>query len=529
MAFALVLRHSKNKMGLEINNRKYSELKYFSSLLSDYAESDPKLKNFISDFPNRESFSNQIVSKKESYNQTTRSLLVQKLRDQYKNTQLTEKQNIHLKNLESDNTFSVSCGHQLNIAGGPVYVVYKILTVIKLAEELKNSFPSYNFAPIHWLATEDHDLEEVSSFNFFGANVKVPVNHSGAVGRMNGEGIAEQLQLLKDFPEWMSAVYSSEKTLTESTREWIQKVFGNLGLLTLDADDADLKATFQKSLLQELMEPWVEKEVIYKSNALETLAYKPQIHARAINLFYLNGDERLRLESENNTIRTVDGKYTWTKIEALDFFTKNPEKLSPNVALRPLYSQVLLPDLAFVGGPAELAYWMQLGSVFEKGKTPFPLLIPRFSALYISASQSKKAEKLGLSISDLFKESHEIKKELVQNEWQRPSLENVYSELLHWAASVDQTLKPSLAAELSKMEKMVDGLEKRVQKATEQKNETQINQINGLISKLFPGGNLQERTESWISFLVLNPDWIAQIYDSISPMDFRFTILQEKV
>jgi len=515
-------------MGLEITTRKYNALKYFSSLLSDFADADPKLKKFISGFPNIESFGKQILAKKESYGDSNRSLLVQKITNQYGQIQLTEKQSINLKNLKSSDTFSVSCGHQLNIAGGPVYVVYKILTVIRLAQELKNSFPEYNFVPIHWFASEDHDLEEISGFNFFSANIKVDVNQTGAVGRMKGEGIAEQLQLLKDFPEWMSAAYSSQKTLTDSSREWIQKIFGGYGLLTLDADDHDLKAAFQETLLKELMEPWVEKEVVAQSAELEKHGYKAQIHARPINLFYLVDNERLRLETDKDIIKTVDGKYSWTKDEAYEIFKKNPEKLSPNVALRPLYSQVLLPDVAFVGGPAELAYWMQLGTVFEKGNTPLPLLVPRFSALYISAAQSKKIEKLGLNISDLFKESHEIKKDIVQNEWKRPNLENVYADLLQWAGSVDQTLKPSIGAELSKMEKMVDGLEKRVQKAIELKNETKLNQINGLISKLFPGGNLQERTESWISFLVLNPDWISQICESISPLDFQFTTIQEK-
>jgi len=515
-------------MGLEITNKKYSELKYFSQLISDYAASNPKLKNFISGFPDVESFRTQILTKKDTYENTTRALLVQKLKKQYQDIKLTQKQNIHLENLGNTNTFSVSCGHQLNIAGGPVYVVYKILTIIKLAQELKNHFPEYNFVPIHWLASEDHDLEEISEFNFFSTTIKIDVSQSGAVGRMKGEGIAEQLREIKDLPDWMSGAYSSDKTLTDSSRDWIQKIFGEYGLLTLDADDYGLKTAFKDTLIQELLEPWVEKEVVNQSTALENLGYKAQIHARPINLFYLIDNERLRLEFENDIIRTVDGKYSWNKKEAFDFFQKNPEKLSPNVALRPLYSQAILPDIAFVGGPAELSYWMQLGSVFGKGKTPFPLLIPRFSGLYISASQSKKIVKLGLTVSDLFKESHEIKKDILQNEWNRPNLENVYADLLQWAGSVDQTLKPSIGAELSKMEKMVDGLEKRVQKAIELKNETQISQINGLISKLFPGGNLQERTESWISFLVQNPDWIAQIFESISPLDFQFTTIQEK-
>ncbi len=214
--------------------------------------------------------------------------------------------------------------------------------------------------------------------------------------------------------------------------------------------------------------------------------------------------------------------------QARSFFERNPERLSPNVAFRPLYSQLLLPDVAFVGGPAEIAYWLQLGTVFEVAKVPFPILIPRFSALYLNPQQVRKMEKLHLSAADLFKDQAELKRDLFLPDGLIPDLEVVFQNMLSWAQSVDVTLVPATKAEFARMQKQLEGLQKRIQKAAEMKNEQQIGQINNLITNLFPNGNLQERSESWLSFLVSDPDWLKKIAASIQPLDFRFQVLLDK-
>jgi len=514
-------------MSLEIAKRSYQTIKSFQTLFCDYTQSEPNLLPFVSAFFTEASVKQQIEAKRKNYPDKVRELLVNKISNQYQALALSDKQAQNLEWLKDNKTFSVSCGHQLNLAGGPVYVAYKLLTTIKLAEHLNAQFPEYRFVPIHWLASEDHDLEEVSVLNFFSTKTKVEINQTGPVGKMSTTGIADQLLQIRDFPEWMANAYNQGKDLTESTRIWIQEAFGKYGILTLDSNDADLKSVFSQALLEELSAPWVEKAVVSKTDELEKLGYKAQIHPRAINLFLMGNSRRVRLEHEDGILKSIDGRFSMPKAKAIDYFKEHPEKLSPNVALRPLFSQVLLPDIAFVGGPAELSYWMQLGSVFQKYEIEFPLLVPRFSALYVSKGQGSKMKKLNLDHSDLFKEAHEIKRNLVRSEWERPDLENIYSNLFNWSEAVDPTLTPSLKAEISKMEKMVDQLEKKIEKAAEQKNELQINQINGLLSKLFPGGNLQERHESWISFLVGNPGWISEIYEAIDPLDFSFKILTE--
>jgi uncharacterized protein YllA (UPF0747 family) len=136
-------------------------------------------------------------------------------------------------------------------------------------------------------------------------------------------------------------------------------------------------------------------------------------------------------------------------------------------------------------------------------------------------------EKIGLQTSDIFLEIKDIKKNILPMEWERPLLERVYSDLILVAQKIDATLEPLVRGELARMEKSVDGLEKRIIKATEQKNEVLINQINGLIGKLFPNGNLQERAESWISFLATNKNWINEVYEVIDPFNFSFSVIKE--
>ncbi|HRH35237.1 MAG TPA: bacillithiol biosynthesis BshC, partial [Catalimonadaceae bacterium] len=263
------------------------------------------------------------------------------------------------------------------------------------------------------------------------------------------------------------------------------------------------------------------------SATLNQLGFKEQIHARPVNLFYLREGERLRLEAIGDTIRTTEGEYQWTRDEAIAYFKENPLCLSPNVAFRPLYSQLILPDVAFIGGPAELAYWLQLGQVFEQAKVPFPILLPRFSGLYVNQKQVQKMKNLNIKPSDFFKDWTQMKRDLFVPEGLIPDFEKVFSPMMDWAKSVDVTLVPAAHAELTRMRKQAEHLQNRIRKAAERRNEIQISQIKNLFEELFPNGNLQERTESWLSFVVENPDWLDAIFNLIDPLDMQFQVILE--
>lgn len=513
-------------MAIQTTPIPFHKVKSLPHVLDRYSNRESALLPYITDFPDLQSIEKQIGIKSAVYSLEQRQLLVDAMKKQT-GAFATPSQVENLEKLSQPNAFSVSCGHQLNLAGGPVYMLYKILTVIKLSDQLNQQFPQFQFVPVHWLASEDHDLDEVKSVSFFGQKLDFEVNQTGAVGRMKVGNLAEQMEAIKDFPAWMADAYRGDVNLSEATRNWLQTVFGERGLLVLDADDRGLKQSFSHLALRELLEPWVEKQVITQTEKLEKTGLKSQIFPRPINLFYLTDSERLRLEEKDGRIQTVEGKYSWTKDEAIAHFRLYPEELSPNGVFRPLYSQVLLPDIAFIGGPAEVAYWLQLGLVFAEARIPMPLLLPRFSAVYVNIGLVKKMEKLGLKPEDLLKEDHELKKEAsgISTETELPNLEKVYSDLLAFAQKVDPTLVPMTKGELTKIEKMVESIQKRIVKTAEQKNEQQIIQILTLVRKLFPEGSLQERSESWLTFLANDPAWPDKVYEVIEPLDLQFQIM----
>ncbi|HOY94818.1 MAG TPA: bacillithiol biosynthesis cysteine-adding enzyme BshC [Catalimonadaceae bacterium] len=508
----------------------YNRFKAFSPTLISYVENDPQLKDFSYGKPELTSFPDAVKRKAAHYPDTIRQKLAGQLQQQHAVFPLHPLQNQNLELLKKNNTFSVSCGHQLVLGGGPMYMAFKILSVVKLANDLSREFPEQHFVPIFWMASEDHDVEEIRSFSFFAQPYSINVNGEGPVGRISTDGIEEQLSAIKDFPSWMAAAFGQYKTMSEATRAWLQYAFGDRGLLILDADSRELKKELLPVLLKELQSDESEKKVLSASAKLEAMGLKSQIHPRNVNLFYTKEHQRIRLERTESGIRTLDGSQSWTMEEALSHFSAHPEELSPNVCLRPVYSQILMPDVAFIGGPAEIAYWLQLKDVFDGFEIPFPLLVPRFSALYIPVSQGKKLSKLGLQSDDLTLDELTVRKNLVkpENEIELPDLEKVYSQLLDWAQKTDPTLVPAGKAELSKMAKMAESFQKRIQKTAEAKEEQKLKQVTQLWDRFFPGGGLQERTESWLSFFVTDPNWLNKVYDAINPLDFRFHILEEE-
>lgn len=525
-SFLRTFHSAENTSALKRTSFAYSDFPVFSRLLSDYAQQKPELLPFLRAFPNADAFAEIQQSRIRTYPATVRAELVAELRRQHPH--LSEKQARHLRSLEDAQTTSVSCGHQLVIGGGPMYMAYKILTTIKLAEQLSVQ-TGKPVVPLFWLASEDHDLEEIRSFRHFGQLYNISVEGSGAVGRLSAQGIREQMEAIPDFPEALKNAYQPQQNLAEATRNWLQDYFGPMGLLILDPDRKNLKQLAWPLWEQELQSASSEAAVLADTAKLTGLGYKAQIHPRNLNLFYLGQQQRIRLEHKGNQIETVEPAWSGSRDEALAHFRQHPEQLSPNVCLRPLYSQVLFPDLAFVGGPAEVAYWMQLRSLFRDREVEFPLLIPRFSANYLSSSLKKKWEKIGLSLQDLKLDEVSLRRKLVQAaDWPPlPELEQVYANWLQLAGQTDPTLVPALKAELVRMEKSAEGMEKRIRKAAEHKEEQKVKTMQQVREKLFPNEGLQERSEGWTTWLATDPDWLHKVYTCLEPLEFGFGVLEE--
>ena len=194
--------------------------------------------------------------------------------------------------------------------------------------------------------------------------------------------------------------YINHPNLADATRHLANTLFGSYGLVILDADHSELKRNFIPFVKEELLNQSSHKLVLETAEKLKN--YTVQVNPREINLFYIENDLRERIILENGKYKVNNTKIEFSKNEIISLLENNPEKFSPNVIMRPLYQEVILPNLCYIGGGGEIAYWLELKSFFDAVEVPFPILLLRNSAVLATEKQAKKADTLGLTWNDLF-------------------------------------------------------------------------------------------------------------------------------
>jgi bacillithiol biosynthesis cysteine-adding enzyme BshC len=498
----------------------------FSKLFLDYLDRNPSLSDFSNNFPDLEGFKNQIENRKFE----NREILVDSLKVQYTDIQNPPDIDIFL----DFTTFSVTTGHQLNLFTGPLYVIFKIVSTINLAKKLKVHFPSYNFVPVYWMATEDHDFEEISNFNLFGQKHTWATSQKGAVGRMNPAEIMDQLENVKEKPDYFLKAYNSQKTLANAVRQYMHELFGSEGLICVDADDHNLKSLFKEIIKDDIFKNSSEKIVNETSQNLEKLGYKTQIHAREINMFFLDSELRERIEKKGEAYQVINTSISFSQKEMAELIEREPEKLSPNVVLRPIYQECILPNLAYLGGPSELTYWLQLKDLFEYNKVPFPILMPRNFGIVLNSATQKRIEKLGISVKDLFLDEVQLRKQFVEKNTENnlslasevAAFDKIYENIIQKAVNIDPTLKAVVEAEKAKHNHQLENLEKRMKKAEERTFEAAIGQLSNLKEKLFPGGVLQERKENFLNFYLNDPTFLDKLFETFDPFEFEMNVVK---
>jgi bacillithiol biosynthesis cysteine-adding enzyme BshC len=527
----------------------YAATGAFSGLLIDYIAGSPALAPFYNRRPELAAFQAQIEEKQAAYSPEARQRLVADLRAQYAELggEVPPAVAANLDLLAKDTTFTITTGHQLNLFTGPLYFIYKIVTAIKLSQQLKAAYPQYDFVPVYWLATEDHDFAEINHFQLFGKTLSWAGpgegRLGGPVGRLPLDGLAEEIlsQLPPEVPAAFKDAYASSATLSEATRKLATSLFGSYGLVCLDADRPALKQALKPLLKQEIQRQ-LSNQAVQATNAQLTAAgYKPQVYSRPLNLFFLTDEgKRERLEPDATgadcTQVTVRGtSRCHSQAELLALAEAEPARFSPNVVLRPVYQEILMPNLAYIGGGAEVAYWFQLKGVFEQLGVVYPIVLPRNSAMYLSRANAGKLRKLGLGTLDIFKPLPELKKQvgaqLGQEEVtladQQAALAAAYQQVQDLAQRLDPTLVKAVAAEAQKATGALASLEKRLAKASEAKHETAYSQLAALKDKLFPEGGLQERTDNVLSVLLNNAGFIDQLMQCFEPLALVFAVVEE--
>ncbi len=515
----------------KLTNIPFVEIDSIPLLIKDFL--NQKIPGFENSVFNLENISKQFDLKQNSYSSDHRNILVERIRSQYSGFELGENQAKNLELLSQENTFTVTTGHQLNLFSGPVFFIYKILQTIKLADFLNKKFPERNVVPIFWLASEDHDFEEINHFKTEKNFYEISAKSGGAVGRIklqNNDFIADFEEEFKDAPfgeELISLLKSSYKTgntLAEATKILVQELFSDYGLLVLDGDDAALKSQMKNIFKEELLEQQLFKSTEETVNYLSDRYGKVQVNPREINLFYLF-KTRNRIEFRQGLYRIVDTDISFSEKEILEELENRPEKFSPNALLRPVYQEVILPNLAYIGGNAEIMYWLELQKYFKKINVPFPVLIPRVSLLYLKEKTVEKIEKLGLKITDLFGDFEALKnKEILENnpiisllENQELALNKQFDQLIEVAASAEKTFGNLVDAEKTRQLKSFDRMRKRLLRAEKIKQKEKLERLDNLYLRVHPGKKWQERT---LNFSVFYGDfgkkWLQNCYEEIT-------------
>jgi bacillithiol biosynthesis cysteine-adding enzyme BshC len=494
----------------------YQETGKFSSLIHAYLNRDSSLTDFFSHYPDLDGIKKAIEDRKKF--PTNRKLIKEVFEEAYGEISATDLQQKNIVSLLGENTFTVCTAHQPNIFTGYLYFIYKTAHTIVLAKKLNNEFPDAHFVPVFYIGSEDNDFDELSRFKINGKLFRWNTQQQGAVGRMKVDknliNLIEQIEaelahlpFAKDLIASLRSAYSLGVDVAEATFILLNELFGNEGLLVLQPDLSSLKNSM-KSIFKDDLLHCTPFGIVDKTNEKLAEKFSLQVNARPINLFYLRDQIRNRIDKRGN-VYSVDGtNIRFTEKEILEELSEHPERFSPNVILRGLYQETILPNIAFIGGGSEVAYWMQLKALFNHYHVPYPVLILRNSFIIMNSKQQHKLDELGISISDLFKDETVLANEMVVKWTDKPlSLNNevsqskeLFAHLKKLAGSVDKSLVQHVHALETDMLKKIDSLEKKMLRAERKKQTVQLQRIWKLKSELFPSNNLQERVDNFMPY-----------------------------
>ncbi len=523
----------------------YQDSGYFTPIMIDYLNEKSNLKPLYNRFPKLENFEAQISEKAKNYNDldySKRTILVQTLENQYQDLDASDLTKQNITSLFNDNTYTITTGHQLNLFTGPLYFLYKIISTINLCNELKAKYPNQNFVPIYWMATEDHDFDEINYFNFKGKKFRWNKDSFGPVGRLSTKGLKEVFEIFaKELGSGYNAnliknlfeqSYLKHSNLADATRFLANELFGKYGLVILDADNRNLKSIFTPYIKEELLNQKSFTKV--NETILKLQDYSIQVNPREINLFYILDDLRERIIFENGIYKINNTKIEFSEAEITQEIQNFPEKFSPNVILRPLFQEIILPNLCYIGGGGEIAYWLELKSTFEHHQVTFPMLLLRNSALIANEKQVKKMTKLDLTWKDLFQKQNEllklqtIKKSDFEINFnvQKQHLQKQFIDLYAIANQTDKSFFGAVKAQETKQIKGLENLEKRLLKAQKRVLKEDLEKIANLQNELFPNKSLQERQANFSEFYLENGNsLIEKLILELKPLKKEFKIL----
>lgn len=454
----------------------------------------------------------------------------------------------HLELLEQPETLAVVTGQQPGMIGGPLYTFYKAFTAIELSKSLAGQFPMFSFVPVFWIETEDHDLEEISSVHVLSSEglletiqyvpSQIAANPEQPWRRQAGPFALEEESLQQFFSglasslaptdfsaelfELLRRCYTPGRSIAHAFASLFAHYFRTEGLLAIDANSRELKSLATELFRREIeTSPQLSDRIVLQSEKLEE-TYHAQVKPRALNLFYVNEEgERLPIverekSGEGATLHARSfflkgSRKSFTLSELLAVLDEHPERFSPNVVMRPLYQDSLLPTVAYVAGPGEMAYFAQFQPLYEWAGLPMPLIRPRVTSTLIEERLERLFSKFRISPEDVLSEAHgrntALLNEMIESglapkfEEALVSVDGSLEALRETVARAEPTLDGALTSLKGKVLTAIRDFEHKTLAAERKRHTATKAQLDKLLAALLPAAELQERELNLVYFL----------------------------
>lgn len=443
---------------------------------------------------------------------------------------------------------AIVTGQQVGLFGGPIFSIYKALTAVKLAEQATAA--GVDAVPLFWLATSDHDLAEVNHISFpgpDGLSRTFTTSSHGVAGapvsdvRLGGEilpVVEEAASLLGDSEaaQFLRESYRPGETMGTAFARLYARLFSAWGVILLDASDAELHrvaAPIYRAAIERAED--LDAALLNRGQALEKAGYFQQVKvtASSVLLFAMREGARIAMHRRDGTNKAAEfvvgsepGAERFSSAELLDRIASTPENFSPNVLLRPVVQDYLLPTLAYTGGAAEAAYFAQVGAVYEILLGRVTPIVPRFSATLVEPKVQRWLGNYGIEVQDAFQGLESLRQTLasrtlpagLQTAFERAnkSVAESFSGLKEALAKLDPTLVDASQTVVSKVQYHLDRLRERATAAELRRSEVVGRQAEGLSQALYPSGALQERGVAGIYFVARQgTELLHSLHDAI--------------
>ncbi|MDA9774145.1 bacillithiol biosynthesis cysteine-adding enzyme BshC [Saprospiraceae bacterium] len=475
-----------------------------------------------------------------------RAMLVEELTKTYSKIDHSSEVAKNIASLADEKTFTVITAHQPSLFTGPLYFIIKIASAINLAKKLNEDHPSYKIIPVFILGAEDHDFEEINHTYIYNKKISWEREASGSVGRLDKQELDVAISTLKDIlgdsenakslKTMIDNAYNKAKNYGEFSFSLTHQLFDRYGLVIANYDNRAFKKAFAPIIKKEITEQYSKVHVLEAQKQIVDAGFSDQAFARDINFFYLQDGKRSRIEKNGDKYKVVDTELEFSLDEILREVDQYPDRFSPNVIMRPLYQETIMPNLAYIGGGGELAYWLERKSQFTASNVFLPMLVRRNSVLWVNERNQKQLEKLSLSIHDLLQDTDQLVKSYALQESDHDvnfdgafdKINEAYNEISEISVAIDGSLGQKLEAMKASNINGLEKLQARLIKSIKQNQEVKINQVRKVKDSLFPAGSLQERKSNFMEFYLKNGDsMIDTLVAECFPLEKRFLVITE--